>query len=79
MKFDISKKFDISNWIFPIQFVMVFAIVSVGPAIFIGKTITIQQALNKECKTSYSFLQVATAGENLSRLCQIKQQTITIK
>lgn len=72
-------KFDNGDWIYPVWYVMVFAIISIGPAIFIGKTITIQQALNKECKTSYSFIQVATAGDNLSRLCQIKQQTITIK
>ena len=72
-------KFDISNWIFPIWFVMVFTVVTVGPITFIMKTTTTQQALNKECKTSYSFIQVATAGDNLSRLCQIKQQTITIK
>ena len=72
-------KFDISDWIFPIWFVMVFTVVTVGPTTFIMKTTTTQQALNKECKTSYNFIQVATAGDNLSRLCQIKQQTITIK
>ena len=69
-------KFDISNWIFPIWFVTVL---TVGLTTFIIKTITTQQTLNKECKTSYSFIQVATAGDNLSRLCQTKQQTITIK
>jgi hypothetical protein len=72
-------KFDTGDWIFPVWFAMVLVVISVGPAIFIGKTITTQQALNKECKTSYSVLQVAVAGDNLSRLCQIKQQTITIK
>jgi hypothetical protein len=72
-------KFNNGDWIFPVWFAMIFVIISVGPVIFIGKTITTQQTLNKECKTNYSFLQVAVAGDNLSRLCQIKQQTITIK
>lgn len=40
---------------------------------------TTQQAINKECKTNYNFLQVALAGDNLFRLCQIKNQTVTIK
>jgi len=72
-------KFDTGDWIFPVWFTMVLVVISVGPAIFIAKTITTQQALNQECKTNYSFLEVAVAGDNLSRLCQIKQQTITIK
>jgi hypothetical protein len=41
--------------------------------------ITTQQALNEQCGTNYNFFQVATAGDNLSRLCQIKNQTVTIK
>jgi hypothetical protein len=40
---------------------------------------TTQQVINKECKTNYNFFQVALAGDNLSRLCQIKNQTVTIK
>jgi len=41
--------------------------------------LTTQQALNEQCGTNYNFFQVATAGDNLSRLCQIKNQTVTIK
>ena len=67
------------TWIFPVWFVLVFTIVTIGPTTFIIKTTTTQQTLNQECKTNYSFLEVAVAGDNLSRLCQIKQQTITIK
>jgi len=67
------------TWIFPVWFVLVFTMVTIGPTTFIIKTTTTQQALNQECKTKYSFLEVAVAGDNLSRLCQIKQQTITIK
>jgi len=72
-------KFDNGVWIFLFWFAMVSTIVTIGPATFIIETITTQQALNQECKTNYSFLQVAVAGDNLSRLCQIKQQTVTIK
>ena len=72
-------KFDNGEWIFPLWFAMVLTIVTIGPATFIIKTTTTQQALNQECKTNYNFLQVAVSGDNLSRLCQIKQQTITIK
>ena len=44
----------------------------------VGFRIT-QQALNEQCGTNYSLIQVALAGDNLSRLCQIKNQTVTIK
>jgi hypothetical protein len=63
----------------------VLIVVSVGfvllaaPIIGVMKVITTQQALNEQCGTHYNFFQVATAGDNLSRLCQIKNQTVTIK
>ena len=72
-------KFDLDSFIFWVWIAGVFAILTIGPAVFISKTIITQQALNQNCKTNYSVLQVAVAGDNLSRLCQIKQQTITIK
>ena len=50
-----------------------------APIIAVTKVITTQQALNQECGTHYNFFQVASAGDNLSRLCQIKNQTVTIK
>ena len=63
--------------------VFIFSIVVIGfisaPVIGISRVITTQQAINQECKTNYNFLQVAFAGDNLSRLCQIKNQTVTIK
>ena len=31
-----------------------------------------KEALNKQCGTSYGFLEVALAGDNLARLCQTK-------
>ena len=64
-----------------IIFVFVFFLtVLVGvPLVGIGRVITTQQALNRECKTNYNLLQVALSGDNLSRLCQIKNQTVTIK
>ena len=60
--------------------ILVFVLMFVGaPLVGISRVITTQQALNQECKTNYSFLQVALAGDNLARLCQIKNQQITIK
>ena len=49
------------------------------PITGVMKVMTTQQALNEQCGTNYNFFQVATAGDNLSRLCQIKNQTVTIK
>jgi hypothetical protein len=72
-------KFNNGEWIFPVWLAMVFVVITIGPTTFIIRTTTTQQALNQECKTNYSFLQVAVSGDNLSRLCQIKQQTLTIK
>jgi len=49
------------------------------PVVTVSKVIVTQQVLNQECGTNYSFLQVALAGSNLSRICQSKNQTITVK
>jgi sensor domain CHASE-containing protein len=54
-------------------------ILLVASIVDVSRVIVTQQALNQECKTNYSFIQVALAGNNLSRICQIKNQTITIK
>ena len=54
-------------------------ILLVASIVDVSRVIVTQQALNQECKTHYSFIQVALAGNNLSRICQIKNQTITIK
>jgi hypothetical protein len=54
-------------------------VIIVAPITGVMKVITTQQALNEQCGTNYNFFQVATAGDNLSRLCQIKNQTVTIK
>lgn len=64
-----------------VVFIFGFAIIVLlaAPVIGVGKVITTQQALNQECKTNYNLIQVALAGDNLARLCQIKNQTLTIK
>jgi len=51
----------------------------VAPIVGVSRVIVTQQALNQECNTHYSFIQVALAGNNLSRICQLKNQIITIK
>ena len=74
-----SSSLDLFGLI-PIFMIFVFALMFVAaPVVGVGKVIATQQALNQECKTDYSFLQVALAGDNLARLCQIKNQTVTIK
>ena len=74
-----KSSFDLSDFI-PIFIIFSFALIFVGvPLTGVGKVIATQQALNQECKTNYTFLQVALAGDNLARLCQIKNQTVTIK
>ena len=50
-----------------------------APIVGASRVIVTQQVLNQECGSNYSFIQVALAGNNLSRICQIKNQTITIK
>ena len=72
-------KFDSIDWIVPIYVITVLVIIVIGPISFFFKVMTIQQALNKQCKTNYSMLQVAVAGNNLSRICNMENQTITIK
>ena len=60
--------------------ILVIVLMFVGaPLVGISRVITTQQALNHECKTNYNFLQVALSGDNLARLCQIKNQQINIK
>lgn len=74
-----SFNFDLFDF-FVVLFVGIFIIALVSaPFVGIGRVITTQQALNQECKTNYNLLQVALAGDNLARLCQIKNQTVTIK
>ena len=70
------KNFDLFQ---TLTIVGVVVILLVAPIVGVSRVIVIQQALNQECKTNYSFIQVALAGNNLSRICQIKNQTITIK
>lgn len=51
----------------------------VAPIIGISRVVTTKQAINQECNTNYNLIQVALAGDNLARLCQIKNQVVTIK
>ena len=66
----------------PIEIITIvgcIVVLLVASIIDVSHVIVTQQVLNQECKTNYSFIQVALAGNNLSRICQIKNQTITIK
>jgi len=59
--------------------IVVCVILLVASIVDVSRVIVTQQALNQECNTDYSFIQVALAGNNLSRICQLKNQIITIK
>ena len=70
------KNFDLFQVLVVVGVVAIFI---AAPIVGAGRVIVTQQVLNQECGSNYSFLQVALAGNNLSRICQIKNQTITIK
>ena len=76
MKRNNFDSFDALTILITVGIVLAFV---AAPIIGYVRVTTTQQAINKECKTNYNFSQVALAGDNLSRLCQIKNQTVTIK
>jgi len=74
-----KSSFDLFGFI-PIFMIFCFFLLLVSaPIVGVSRVIVTQQALNQVCGSNYTFLQVALAGNNLSRICQIKNQTITIK
>jgi hypothetical protein len=74
-----KSSFDLFGFI-PIFMIFCFFLLLVSaPIVGVSRVIVTQQALNQECGGNYTFLQVALAGNNLSRICQIKNQQITIK
>jgi hypothetical protein len=81
MKF--NNQFDFQDFLFNSFFV--FMMLAVG-SVFISvpfqvfySTLATQKAINEQCKTDYTFKEVLFASEDLLKLCQTKQQTITIK
>ena len=70
------KNFDLFQTLVIVGVVVIFVS---APIVGVSRVIVTQQVINQECGSNYSFLQVALAGNNLSRICQIKNQTITIK
>ena len=78
-----DNRFDLEDFLCNLFFVFMLLIVSVGFIsipfhVFYG-TQTTQKAINKQCKTNYTFKEVLAASKDLLKLCQTKQQTITIK
>lgn len=67
------------NLVFTLVPLLVLICFIATPVIGYYRVSTLQKALNQECGTNYSILDVATAGEELQRLCQIKKQEITIR
>lgn len=66
----------------PFSVLVVVSIISIFIVIPIGSylsAVSLQKAINTECKGNYSVLDVALNGEQLVKLCQIQNQTLTIK
>ena len=81
MNFD--NRFDFHDFLFTSFFVfMVLAVDSILISIpfhVFYSTLATQKAINKQCKTDYTFGEVLFASEDLLKLCQTKEQTLTIK
>ena len=81
MNFD--NRFDLEDFLFTSFFVFMMLILSVGfisvPFLMFYSTQATQIAINKQCKTNYTFKEVLVASEDLLKLCQTKEQTLTIK
>ena len=73
-----NKYSDIDLWMVGI-FALAVLLIGGGVVTNIAGFQVTQKALNEKCGTNYSLMQVALAGDNLSRLCQIKNQVVTVK
>ena len=78
-----NNRFDFEDFL--LNSFLVFTMLMV-PVAFISlpfklfySTLATQKAINKQCKTDYTFGEVLFASDDLLKLCQTKQQTITIK
>lgn len=81
MKF--NNRFDLEDFLMNSFFVFMQLILFAGftslPFLVFYSTQATQEAINKQCKTNYTFKEVLVAGADLLKLCQIKQQHLTIK
>ena len=80
---NLDNRFDLEDFLFNLFFLFMLLIVSVGfisiPFHVFYSTQATQKAINKQCKTNYTFKEVLVASEDLLKLCQTKEQTLTIK
>jgi hypothetical protein len=76
----ITKTPSAGYTIFELMTVIVFIgiIISIPVNSIIG-TMSRQRIVNEQCDSNYSFIDIAFNGDSIERLCQVKQQTITIK
>jgi len=68
------KPDEFTLYIITVSSVLIFIAISL-----IARVTTTQQALKLQCGVSYNLLQVAAAGDNLTRICQYKNQTVIVK
>jgi len=57
---------------------VIFTLVAV-PALQLNRVLTLRKALQEQCGTRYSLLQVASSSEYLLSLCKMKNQQVTVK
>jgi hypothetical protein len=74
-----KMKFNFDDHIPTLCFAAAALLILGSCAFSVGQVMVTQQALNRACKTDYNFIQVALAGNNLSRICRMENQSITIK
>ena len=76
-RFDFED-FLLNSFIVFTMLMVLVAFISLPFKLFYSTQAT-QKAINKQCKTDYTFGEVLFASDDLLKLCQTKQQTITIK
>jgi hypothetical protein len=57
---------------------MIVVLVAV-PALQLNRVLTLRKALQEQCGTRYSLLQVASSEDDLLSLCKMKNHQITVK
>jgi hypothetical protein len=57
---------------------MIVTLVAV-PALQLNRVLTLRKALQEQCGTRYSLLQVASSSDDLLSLCKMKNQQVTVK
>lgn len=71
-----NSSIDLIFIIVPILIGLTFVIIPVSG---FYRATTLQKTINQECNTNYSLIEVALNGNDLIKLCKVKNQTVIIK